>query len=91
MKMQSALDRVLKLQEGLDSTKAGKVAYPDGLSQWEVEVLRMIAQGRSNQNIADELFISISTVAHHVTSILNKTGSSNRAEAATYASRNDLA
>ena len=89
MKMQPALDRALKLQEGLDSTKAGKVAYPDGLSQREVEVLRLIAQ--SNQNFADDLFISISTVAHHVTSILNKTGSSNRAEAAAYASRNDLA
>ena len=60
-------------------------------SQREVEVLRLIAAGNSNQQIADQLFISASTVAHHVTSIINKTASSNRAEAATYASRQNLA
>jgi DNA-binding NarL/FixJ family response regulator len=64
--------------------------HPDGLSAREVDVLRLIAAGNSNQQIADALFISPSTVAHHVTSILTKTDSANRAEAATYASRNGL-
>ena len=91
MKMQPSLERALELQEKLESPRDGGVSYPDGLSQREVEVLRLIAQGKSNQQIADELFISASTVSHHVTSILNKTTSSNRAEAAIYASRHDLA
>ena len=51
---------------------------------------RLIAEGKSNQDIADGLFISLSTVAHHVTSILGKTGSSTRTEAAAYANRNRL-
>jgi DNA-binding CsgD family transcriptional regulator/pimeloyl-ACP methyl ester carboxylesterase len=56
-----------------------------GLSSREVEVLRLIAAGRSNQQIADALVISPSTVLHHVTNILTKTGCSNRTEAALYA------
>jgi DNA-binding CsgD family transcriptional regulator/pimeloyl-ACP methyl ester carboxylesterase len=55
------------------------------LSEREVQVLRMIAAGKSNQQIADALVISLSTVLHHVTNILTKTGCSNRTEAAVYA------
>jgi DNA-binding CsgD family transcriptional regulator len=57
----------------------------DGLSPREVEVLRLIAAGKSNQQIADTLVISLSTVLHHITNILTKTGCSNRTEAAGYA------
>ena len=64
--------------------------FPDGLSQREVEVLRHIAAGRSNQEIADELFLSRYTVVRHVSNIFGKTGTSNRAEAATYANQNGL-
>ncbi|HLF71564.1 MAG TPA: alpha/beta fold hydrolase [Dehalococcoidia bacterium] len=63
---------------------------PDGLSAREVEVLRLVAAGRSNQQIADELVISASTVAKHVGSIFAKTGAANRTEAASYAHRNYL-
>jgi len=71
-------------EEGADPADAA------GLSQREMEVLRLIAEGRSNQDIADQLFISVRTVAHHVTSILSKTQSSNRTEAAAYADRRRL-
>jgi DNA-binding CsgD family transcriptional regulator len=65
-------------------------AYPAGLSEREVEVLRLIAAGKSNREIAGELVISSNTVANHVTSIFNKTGAANRAEAAAYATRHGL-
>jgi DNA-binding CsgD family transcriptional regulator len=55
------------------------------LSSREVEVLRLLAAGRSNQQIADELVISRNTVRRHVSNIFDKTGSANRVEAAAYA------
>ena len=64
--------------------------YPDGLSRREVEVLGLIAGGKSNPQIARELFISAKTVGNHVSSILNKTNVSNRSEAAAYAVRQGL-
>jgi DNA-binding CsgD family transcriptional regulator len=51
----------------------------------EIEVLKMIARGRTNQEIATALVISPNTVARHVSNILDKTGVANRTEAATYA------
>ena len=60
-------------------------APPDGLTPREVEVLRLIASGRSNQEIATELVISFNTVTNHVKNILGKIGCANRTEAAAYA------
>jgi DNA-binding CsgD family transcriptional regulator len=60
-------------------------AYPDGLTAREIEVLRLIAMGRSNKDISAVLAISLNTVATHVRSILNKTHCANRTEAAAYA------
>jgi DNA-binding CsgD family transcriptional regulator len=62
----------------------------DDLSQREVEVLRLLAAGRSNRDIADALYISLNTVATHVRNILTKTGTANRTEAAAYAMRHGL-
>ncbi len=84
------VEKVVSLQEQLDLPSLVTPAYPDGLSHREVEVLRLIALGRSNAEIAQELFISSNTVAHHVTNILNKTNTANRTEAATYAVQHGL-
>jgi DNA-binding NarL/FixJ family response regulator len=73
------------------ATSPAKVSVSPGkLSPRELEVLRLIAVGKSNQEIADELAISLRTVAHHVTSILNKTATFNRTEATAYAIRHGL-
>ena len=60
---------------------------PDDLSPRELEVLQLIAAGRSNKEISQSLFISQNTVATHVRSILQKTRSANRTEAAAHALR----
>jgi len=64
---------------------------PDDLTGREAEVLRLIAIGRSNADIATALSISLNTVATHVRNILAKTGCANRTEAAAYAMRHGLA
>jgi DNA-binding CsgD family transcriptional regulator len=66
-------------------------AWPAGLTGREVEVLRLIAAGRSNRAIAQALFISPNTVLRHVSNIFAKTGVANRAQAAAYATRHGLA
>jgi DNA-binding NarL/FixJ family response regulator len=58
-----------------------------GLSAREWEVLELVADGRSNAEIAETLFISPKTASVHVTHILDKLGVSNRVEAATIAVR----
>lgn len=60
------------------------------LSQREVEVLRLLAQGKSNPQIAEALFITRNTVQNHVGSILIKTNLKNRAQAAVYAQQQGL-
>jgi DNA-binding CsgD family transcriptional regulator len=63
---------------------------PSGLSEREVEVLRLIATGCGNQEIASKLFLSIRTVERHVTNIYEKIGASGRAEAIAFALRHNL-
>jgi DNA-binding CsgD family transcriptional regulator len=62
----------------------------DDLTSRELEVLGLIAIGRSNADIAMVLEISLNTVATHVRNILSKTGCANRTEAAAYAMRHGL-
>lgn len=58
---------------------------PDELSDREVAVLRLLAEGLSNREIGRRLYISGNTAANHVRSILEKTGATNRTQAAMYA------
>ena len=61
------------------------------LTQREVEVLRLIAQGYENRDIADKLVISDATVRTHVSNILGKLHLASRTQAALYALREGLA
>ena len=64
--------------------------FPHALTQREKEVLRLVALGKNNSEIAAELFISINTVTRHVTNIFTKTTTRNRVQAAVYAARRHL-
>jgi DNA-binding NarL/FixJ family response regulator len=66
-------------------------AIPAGpLSPREREVLKLVAEGKTNPQIAEQLVISLNTVQRHVSSILEKIGAHNRTEATAYALRNHL-
>lgn len=60
---------------------------PDGLTEREVDVLDLLVAGLSNQQIGARLHISANTAANHVRSILVKTGTANRTQAAIYATQ----
>jgi len=74
--------------EELSRTAAPKAA--GGLTAREVEVLRLVAAGKTNRAIADELVISEKTVARHVSNIFTKLGLSSRSGATAYAYEHDL-
>ncbi len=65
--------------------------YPDGLTPREVEVLRVVAQGLTNEQVAERLVISPRTVDTHLTSIYSKIGVSSRSAATRYAFEHHLA
>jgi DNA-binding NarL/FixJ family response regulator len=78
-----------------DAPTAGPPGLPSpasraGLTARELEVLRLMVDGRSNPEIAAALFISPRTATTHVTHILAKLGAASRTEAATYAVRHGL-
>ncbi len=64
---------------------------PGGLSLRETQVLRLVAAGRLNAEIADDLHVSVHTVERHVANIFRKTDVRNRAEATAWAHRHGLA
>lgn len=73
---------------GLDPLKGERIT---GLSERELAVLRQMADGLSNQQIADGLFLSQRTVAHHVSSVLSKLRVESRTAAVAYAIRHGIA
>ena len=78
------------LDRGSDAGAAGVVGDL-GLTDRELEVLRLLGDGRTNRQIGDELFITPKTASVHVSRILMKLGVANRAEAAGAAHRMGLA
>jgi DNA-binding CsgD family transcriptional regulator len=85
----SALARIAALRDSL--TDAPSPAYPAGLSAREVEVLRLVAQGMTDRQVAEQLFLSPRTVNQHLRSIYNKLGVSTRAAATAFAYDHRLA
>src|SRR5258708_30185006 len=71
-------------------TTASPLTYPNGLTTREVEVLRLVAQGLTNEQVAQRLVISPRTVDTHLTSIYSKIGVSSRTAAIRYAIEHHL-
>jgi DNA-binding CsgD family transcriptional regulator len=63
---------------------------PDGLTARELEVLRLVASGRSNREIARELVLSVRTVERHINNLYAKIGARGKADATAYAFRHGL-
>lgn len=76
---------------GEPAPPASAAAIPDNLTPREVDVLRLIAAGRSNAEIADALYVSDATVKTHINHLLAKTAMRDRAQLVGYAFRNKLA
>jgi len=70
--------------------RGGERGSPNGLTPRELEVLRLLAQGLKNAEIAESLFVSERTAKFHVSSILAKLDAANRTEAARIAARRGL-
>lgn len=81
---------VAAVLQGQTPVPAASQSPPDGLSSREVEVLRLIAAGMSNGEIATALFLSNATVKTHINRILSKTGARDRAQAVRYAYQNGM-
>ncbi len=75
---------------GVDSLRAAHPTSAHGLTKREVEVLRLLAQGMTNKEIAEELIVAIRTVDSHVRNILTKLGVATRSAATALAYRQNL-
>jgi Response regulator containing a CheY-like receiver domain and an HTH DNA-binding domain len=78
------------VKEKINQQKHRKPELYDNLSKREMEVLKILAQGFSNQEIADQLFISLKTVKTHVSNIFNKLEVNDRTQATIYAIQHKL-
>ena len=71
-------------------SERGTAPHAGGLTAREVEVLRLIAAGRTNKEIADELVLSLATVERHNSNIYAKIGARGRTDATAYALKHGL-
>jgi DNA-binding CsgD family transcriptional regulator len=78
------------LARAQELTRSAVAAPAHGLTARELEVLRLVATGKTNRTIAADLFVSEKTVARHISNIFFKLGLSSRAAATAYAYEHDL-
>jgi predicted ATPase/DNA-binding CsgD family transcriptional regulator len=90
MSLAETVDLATTVAAGSPQASWQPPASPEGLTTRELDVLRLVVGGRSDRQIADELFISPRTASKHVANILAKLDVATRAEAAVYALRNGL-
>lgn len=96
----SAIRAAMEAESIVESKVAGKImshyrkktqpSLHDALTEREREVLSLIVKAKTNQEIADELFIGVKTVKTHVSNIFQKLNVEDRTQAAIYAFRNQL-
>jgi DNA-binding NarL/FixJ family response regulator len=86
-----AVQATLLAAAAAGSGKAPARDLPDGLTQREAEILCLIARGKTNPDIAADLYLSAHTVKSHINRIFAKTGSADRAAAIRYARDHELA
>ena len=84
-------DIALKLIQEINKPSANLPLTEEPLTEREVDVLRLVARGLSNQDIADQLVVSERTVRTHISNILGKLHLANRTQAALYALRQGIA
>jgi DNA-binding NarL/FixJ family response regulator len=97
--LMNAASQTARPAQAADGTESGPApggpapggALPDGLTEREAEILRLIAQGLNNPEIAARLFVTTHTVKSHINRIFAKTGSRDRAAAIYYAHQHGLA
>jgi DNA-binding CsgD family transcriptional regulator len=86
----AAADAVLAVAGHPSAPPADRIGRPGGLTDREVEVLRLVARGRTNKEMAARLYLSAKTVGRHVENIYAKIGVHSRAAAAVYAMEHRL-
>ncbi|QFG20999.1 response regulator transcription factor [Actinomadura sp. WMMB 499] len=83
--------RLIEAVAAGERPRTSRGGLPDGLTRREAEVLALIAQGRSNAEIAGDLFIGEATVKTHINNLFAKANLRDRAQAVTYAFKHGLA
>jgi DNA-binding CsgD family transcriptional regulator len=87
---QPALARADALAASFAAVAAPAPGYPDGMTAREGEVLRLIAAGMSNREMAQRLSVSVRTIERHIENLYRKIGTRSKADATAYAFRHDL-
>ena len=90
LRAKPTLERVDEIEAMLPRVRRGGEEHPFGLTGREVEVLRLVARGRTDAEAAGEMFISPRTVSQHLRNIYNKLNVHNRAEATRVAVEQDI-